>query len=367
MTLRGARAIRAVATGVALRAFAVALALVALGANDGVATAKPSPAPFPAGPSPAVSDHVLLGLLSTDADSDIVSPAGIDAVLCALAPVMSDSARRQRRAASESDCRPQPAYIGRSIWFSDGLAVDGRAEPLLRPYAELHHEHGFVNAGMQRWLRERHALSVPLRRPVLFAAVSALDFARSWVYPFTWIQPMPYVFHGKKRDERVRFLAGRQLASIGDRSCVRGVMLLQQGGAVFVTSIGSAPVSAAMRCLSKTLDPKTLVNSHCFIPELKLRQTSSIVQRLMRLGLTDVFDVRAKPFPKLFPRRLDEAIQAAELTMDWKGIRVRATTSFGVTLAGPKFETVLAYDHPFALRVVDERGATVAVAVVNDL
>ena len=53
--------------------------------------------------------------------------------------------------------------------------------------------------------------------------------------------------------------------------------------------------------------------------------------------------------------------------MDWKGIRVRATTSFDVALAGPRFQTVLAYDHPFAMRVIDERGATVAVALVNDL
>jgi hypothetical protein len=348
-----------------MRALAATLALSALGASDGMTTAKPHV--FLAEPTPAVSDRVLLGLLSTNADSDIVSPAGIDAVLCALVPVMSDSARRQRRAASESDCRPQPAYIARSIWFSNGLAVDPRAEPLLRPHAELHHEQGFVNAGIQRWLRDRDALSLPLRRPVVFAAVSALDYARSWEYPFTSVQPMPYVFHGKKRDSRVRFLAGRQLASIGDRSCVRGVMPLYAGGTVFVTSIGSAPVSAAVRCLSKALDPKTLVNSHFFIPELKLRQTSSILERLKRLGLTDVFDGRTDPFPKLFPRGLNEAIQAAELTMDWKGIRVRATTSFDVELAGPRFQTVLAYDHPFAMRVIDERGATVAVALVNDL
>ncbi|HWT06246.1 MAG TPA: serpin family protein [Xanthomonadales bacterium] len=280
---------------------------------------------------------------------------------------MSDSARRQRRAASESDCRPQPAYIARSIWFSRTLPPDPRAAPLLRPHAELHVERGYVNDGVARWLQAHRALPLPLRRPVFFAAVSALDYARSWEYPFTLTQPTPFVFHGKKRDARVRFLAGRQLASIGDRSCVRGVMLLHEGGAVFVTAIGSAPVSAAVRCLSRALDPKTLVDAHFFIPELKLRRTGSIVDRLVRLGLTDVFDGRTNPFPKLFRRGVDEAIQAAELTMDWKGIHVSATTSFSITLSGPRFAAVLAYDHPFAMRVIDERGTTVAIALVNDL
>jgi serine protease inhibitor len=144
-------------------------------------------------------------------------------------------------------------------------------------------------------------------------------------------------------------------------------MPLSDGGAVLVTTIGSAPVSAAVRCLSRELDRRTLVNAYFFIPQLTLRRTGSIVDRLRRLGLTDIFDARTNPFPKLFRGHIGEALQAAELTMDWKGIRVRATTIVDTPLAGPKFEAVVAYDHPFALRVVDERGATVAIALVNDL
>lgn|GEM_PF-2890763 len=350
----------------AIRALAAVLALSVVGASPSPPAAHPTRVADPWA-SPAVSDRVLLGLLSTTADTDIVSPAGIDAVLCALVPVMSDSARRQRRAALQSECRPQPAYIARSIWFDRSIAVDSRAASLLRPNAELFFEPGPVNAGIGRWLDAHHALRVPLRRPVLFASVSALDYARGWQYPFNHVDPLPFVFHGRKRDERVRFLAGRQFASVGDRSCVRGVMPLQDGGAVLVTAIGSAPVSTAVRCLSRALDPRTLVNAYFFIPQLKLRSTSSILERLKRLGLTDIFDVRTNPFPKLFRRDVGEALQAAELTMDWMGIRVRATTIVDVPLSGPKFEAVVAYDHPFALRVVDDRGTTVAVALVNDL
>lgn len=358
MTGRGARA---------LRACAAALALSAAGASPSVPTASPSREPAPWGHTPAVSDRVLLGLLSTTADTDIVSPAGIDAVLCALVPVMSESARRQRRAASESECRPAPAYIAQSIWFDRNLPVDPRAASLLRPNAEVFFEPGPVNAGIGRWLDAHHALPVPLRRPLLFASVSALDYARGWTFPFNHIDPRPFVFHGRKRDERVRFLAGRQLASVGDRTCVRGVMPLSDGGAVFVTAIGSAPVSAAVRCLSRELNPKTLVNAYFFIPQLTLRRTSSILERLKRLGLTDIFDAGTNPFPKLFKRDIGEAIQAVELTMDWKGIRVRATTIVDTPLGVPPSEAVVAYDHPFALRVVDERGTTVAIALVNDL
>jgi hypothetical protein len=346
--------------------FAVALALCAR--YGAAAYATPPDVRIPFTRTPAVSARVLLGLISATADSDIVSPAGINAVLCALEPVMSARARRQRRDASESECGRQPAYVARSIWFDREVPVDARAEPLLRRQAELYFEPSFVNAGVARWLKERGALGVPLRRPLVFAAVSAVDYAGGWEYPFYTIQPEPYVFHGKKRDTRVGFLAGRQLASIGDRSCVRGVMPIHGGGAVFVTEIGSRPVSAAIGCLSKELDPKSLVNAHFFIPKLSLRHTVSIRERLQGLGLTDIFDAHADPFPKLFRgRKIDDAIQAAELTTDWKGIRVRATTVVDVVLGGPRFGAVLAYDHPFALRVIDDRGVTVAVAIVNDL
>jgi hypothetical protein len=350
-----------------MRALAAVLALATAGASPSPPAATNARDNGGWGHIAAVPDRILLGLLSPTADTDIVSPAGIDAVLCALVPVMSDSARRQRRAASESECRPPAAYIARSIWFDRSMPIDPRAAPLLRPNAELFFEPGPVNAGIGRWLDAHHALRVPLRRPLLFAAVSALDYARGWEFPFNHIDPLPFVFHGRKRDERVRFLAGRQLASVGDRSCVRGVMPLSDGGAVLVTTIGSAPVSAAVRCLSRELDPRTLVNAYFFIPQLTLRRTGSIVDRLRRLGLTDIFDVRTNPFPKLFRGHIGEALQAAELTMDWKGIRVHATTIVDTPLAGPKFEAVVAYDHPFALRVVDERGATVAIALVNDL
>jgi hypothetical protein len=362
----------------ALRAAAAATLLAVVRATGAVAApslppiaslkSSPPPPAIPWVRTPAVPERVLLGLLSTSADSDVVSPAGIDAVLCALVPVMSERARRQRRAASESECRPNPDFIARSIWFNQALRVEPGAAALLRRQAELHFEPGPVNAGIARWLRAHDALPVPLRRELGFAAVSALDFARGWEYPFTYVEAQPFVFHGRKRDARVKFLSGRQFASVGDRSCVRGVIPVNGGGAVFVTDALAQPVAAAIRCLSRELDPKTLVNAHFFIPQLDLRRTGSIAERLRRLGLTDIFEARSQPFPKLFRnRKIDAAFQAAQLTMDWKGIRVRATTIFGVTLAGPQFEAVLAYDRPFALRVVDQRGATVAVAIVNDL
>lgn len=328
------------------------------------ASADSSPPPWMV--FPAVPSRAFAGMLDTNRDTDIVSPAGIDAVLCALAPVMSDAALRQRRHAIESDCGPMPTYIARSIWFSRELSPDRRGEALLQ--AEIHHEAAPLNSAIDRWLRARGALAPSGAGPIEFAAVSALDFEGTWAFPFRWIQPRPFTFHGKKRDARVRFLFGRQLATVGDRNCVRGVMPIVTGGVVVVTEIANRPIAEVMRCLSGRLDPAKLVNAHFFIPQVTLRRTASIRDRLERLGVRDAFTSSADPLPKLLPRRgLTYAIQAAELAIDWRGIRVRATTEMSVPLSGPIYEAVLVYDRPFAMRVVDERGTTVAVALVNDL
>jgi len=345
---------------------ALAFALTACGARPAPTTAL-TPQPFtPPKVTVAVSDGAVK-LLETRADSDVVSPAGIDAALCALVPVMSDAVRRQRRNASERDCGPAPAYVTASLWIEQSERINPDAETLLRARTELHRDPAPISALIDRWLDDHHALHVPLAEPLALVSISALDYGRPWANPFFAMRNLG-TFRGKQRIVRVRFLQGWQFESPVGPSCVRGVMLTADGGYVMLAELGSRPPAVAFHCLGHAVMPRKLKIAFVTLPRLHLSRTASIRERLQRLGFRDAFDPAAEPFPKLWRgAALHHAIQAAELDLDENGIRVRATTMFDIPLGVPRSKLHLTYDRPFAMRVVDAGGTTVAVAIVNDL
>ena len=305
-------------------------------------------------------------LLATGTDSDVVSPAGIDAALCAVVPVMSAAVQRQRRAASERDCGPAPAYVADSLWIERSEHVSSDAEELLRARTELHRDPAPISVPIERWLDDHHALRVPLGEPLSLVLLSALDYGRSWGKPFAANKIV--TFRGKRRTVRAPFLRGWQFASVVDRSCVRAVMILADGGYVMLAALGSRSPAVAFHCLNRAVHPEAFRNATVTVPKLYLKRSESIRDRLERLGFRDAFDPSKSPFPKLWrSAALHHAIQAAELTLDENGIRVRATTMFDIPLGVPRMEWHLTYDRPFAMRVVDPDGVTVAVAIVNDL
>ncbi len=345
---------------------ALACALTACGAHRAPPT--PTLAPRPATPkvTATVPDRSV-ELLATGTDSDVVSPAGIDAALCALVPVMSTAVQRQRRAASERDCGPAPAYVADSLWIEQSEHVSADAEDLLRAQTELHRDPAPISVPIERWLEEHHALHVPLAEPLALVLISALDYGRPWSKPFFAAKDVA-TFRGKRRTVRAPFLRGWQFASVVDRSCVRAVMILADGGYVMLAGLGSRSPSVAFHCLNRAVHPDAFRNATVTVPRLSLKRSESIRDRLERLGFRDAFDPSKQPFPKLWrSAALHHAIQAAELTLDENGIRVRATTEFDIPLGVPRMEWHLTYDRPFAIRVVDAGGTTVAIAVVNDL
>jgi hypothetical protein len=325
--------------------------------HAGVA-ALSTPAPASAGES----------LLATSATSDIVSPAGVDSVLCSLAPVMSRSAQAEVVSALRIACGSFAGYSPVSVWLEQGPSYRADAIRALERHAEVFVRPIPLNGAIAAWVARRGGIQVRVAEPLRFAAVGVLVYARAWRFPINQRLSKRGTFHGRDRETTVTFMTGVGATVVHAGMCEQTSIPLDDGGQLRLAAIRDGMVSAALQCIARTERPGRAIAARYTVPRLLRRGQNDLTSRLKRMGITKLFSAAAQPFPNLERGlKLDEVLQATEIRVDETGVGVRATTVADAILGAPRVETTVVFDRPFALEVVDNHRAVVAIGVINDL
>jgi hypothetical protein len=314
---------------------------------------------------PAVADARLLAV---SAPSDLISPVGVESVLCALAPVMTSPARAEVDAALGIACGTFQDYSPVSVWLEQGPAYRKDATDALQRHAEVFVRPVPLNADIAAWVAQRGGLRVHVSEPLRFAAVSALVYSAAWQFPVNRRLSKPGKFHGRDRETTVTFMTGTGARVVRDGSCERTSIPLSDGGELRLAIIGAGLTNAAVQCIARDdmLGRATVVRYT--MPRLLRQGQNDLTTRLKRLGITDLFSTKKEPFSRLERGlKLDEVLQATELRVDEEGVGVRATTIADTILGAPHTTGMVVFDRPFALEVVDKHHAPLAIGVMHDL
>jgi hypothetical protein len=235
-------------------------------------------------------------------------------------------------------------------------------------YAEVQRRMPPMNSDIAEWLRKHGTPVPPMRGDIHFASVSALNYAAEWLRPLRPDTALT-TFHGRRGSEPATFFFEGQTAWMdSSASCERAVLNTRNGGLVVLRSI-DGPVAQTMSCLEKRLTGPAPGGVLVELPALHLSVATDLRSRLQSLGVIALFRTSADPFPSLMPdEALDSVLQSADLTLDAYGITVKASTVTDIALsAHGHIVHRFRFDHPFALRVLDPEGHTVALAAVFDV
>jgi hypothetical protein len=307
-------------------------------------------------------------LLAMSAPSDVISPVGVESVLCALSPVMSPPARAQVDAALGGACASFRNYSPVSIWLGKGPAYQKDVIDALKRHADVFLRPVPLNADIDAWVAQRGGLRVHVSEPLRFAAVSALVYSAGWQFPVNQRLSKAGTFHGRDRETTVTFMTGTGARLVRDGSCERTSIPFSDGGELRLATISAGLTSAAVECVARSDMPGRSTVVRYTIPRLLRRGQNDLTARLKRTGITELFSAAAQPFSKLERGlNLDEVLQATELRVDEEGVGVRATTIADTILGAPHTTRTVVFDRPFALEVVDKHHAPLAIGVMHDL
>jgi Serpin (serine protease inhibitor) len=305
-------------------------------------------------------------LLDGDRAADVISPAGVASALCSIAPATTGQAQRQLTAASGIDCARFSAFSPAAIWLPSGPAYDAAAIRDLRAHAEVFEDRPPFNAAVAAWTARRGGIPVHFAQPVVFAAVSVLDYSATWQFPVLRSDVRPGTFHGRDRSTNVTFISGIGAGLQSDGGCERTTIRLAYRGALRLSKIAAGGLAAAQRCLSK--DYRNWRDVRYTVPRIATSGQSDLTLRLKRLGVTDIFTRAKNPFERLQRGlALSAVLQAAAFRLDETGVGIRATTAADTELGIPHPKAAVTFDVPFAFVVLDGKGTPEAAGVINDL
>ncbi len=306
-------------------------------------------------------------LVATSAASDVVSPAGVESALCALAPVMSRTAAAQIDAVLGIPCRTFADALPVSIWLERGPAYRAGAIAALKQHADVFTRPLPLNAEIAAWVARHGGIEVPVSRPVRFAAVSVLVYSRPWLFPPNQRLSKRGTFHGRDRETAVTFMTGVGAGTVRAGVCERTSVPLDDGGELRLATIGSDTASA-LRCVVRKAPLGPATRASYTLPRLMRRGQNDLTSLLKRIGITELFSSAAQPLSRLERGlSLDEVLQATEFRVDEAGVGVRATTVADTILGAPRVDTTVVFDHPFVFAVIDKHQASLAIGVINDL
>lgn len=318
------------------------------------------------GPAPAAEPM----LLSSEPRTEVVSPAGVYAALCPLSFGESAEARADVARSFGEVCVRPSSDVAASLWITPEATVGSALTARIARYAELHRASPPMNQSIAAWLSAHGVPAPPMHGSVVFAAVSAVNYQASW---WKRLAPDPWLsrFHGRRGSQPAAFMktadGGSYAWTDADGPCSRAVLPTKNGGAVIFASIDD-DARRSVSCLERPLRSSAPDGTDIEVPRLGFELTRSLTNGLARAGLGVLFDGRADPFPLLVPHRgLDEAVQSVDLQLDFGGISVKAGTVMDIILGNPRFRHHFRFDHPFAFRVVNDEGRTIALATIFDV
>lgn len=321
----------------------------------------------PATPQTTMEDATTK-LVATSGASDVVSPAGVESALCALTPVMSQTALAQIHDALGTPCQVFTGTLPVSIWLERGAAYRADGIAALERHAEVFMRPLPLNADIAAWVARHGGIQVAGSQPIRFAAVSVLVYSRPWLFPINERLSKRRTFHGRDRETAVTFMTGVGARTIRAGTCEWTGIPLDEGGELRLAAIGTNPASAALSCVVRAAKFGRATRAQYTLPRLLLRGQNDLTSRLRRIGITELFSTAAEPLPRLERGlSLDEVLQATEVRVDEAGVGVRATTEAETILGAPRVDTTVVFDRPFVFAVFDKHQTRLAIGVVNDL
>lgn len=361
-------------------------------------------------------------------DNRVYSPLNVYMALAMLAETAGDHSRAQildllqvdsiealRERASAlwrdnyRDDGPVASILGSSLWLRDDMTY---SQDTLDTLAKDYYASSFsgemgseeYNQALRDWLNEQtngllkeQASQLKMRPETVLALASTIYFKAAWDGEFDTAKTETDRFHAPNRDMDVDFMRRTMDSSFYWGDNFTAVQLrFQQGGSMWLIlpAEGTAvdQLLNSGEAMSFLLSPKSdrldgngnvvqegwtgqkRLTIHLSMPKFDVSSDLDLIDGLMELGVTDVFDPSLSNFGPLEastgnPLYVSTAQHAARVMVDEEGCEAAAYTVLMVGATGafipPDEEVDFTLDRPFLFAVTGDSGLPLFTGVVN--